>query len=181
MSKAIDDLLILEARSRRELNRLISSRDSIEFKCKMELEKLNLIKRKLYAEGFSGNIMRDKNGDRVDSLESIDMAAERRKEFVKLRSQGLTWAKVGEAMGVTAGRAAQVVKNELRSPKPYEGLSVRTESCIRNAFGFSIPLTDEDIVFASENMDKLNRQPNCGAKSRREVLIMAARIKGCEL
>jgi len=64
----IEDLLSEEMNARKRLNALQKQRNRLENACRKALEELNQLKRIAYKMGFSGNIMRDANGNRVMAL-----------------------------------------------------------------------------------------------------------------
>lgn len=65
MSTEIDKLLRDEAWFREQLNSALRRRDECEVSISRWMARLNDTKRKAYELGFTGNVMRDANGDRV--------------------------------------------------------------------------------------------------------------------
>lgn len=64
----LHSVLLAEMKCRNRLNRLRGYRDVLDAACREALNELNSLKIDAYALGFTGNVMRDANGDRVSNL-----------------------------------------------------------------------------------------------------------------
>lgn len=64
----LEEVLAAELVARRRLNLLQAHRDDLARQCRDALKDLNALKVSAYRLGFSGNIMRDADGNRVNIL-----------------------------------------------------------------------------------------------------------------
>lgn len=67
-SQSLSEILDAEMRARQYLNDRMARRKELDEECGGALRVLNSLKRQAYRLGFTGNIMRDAYGNRVNTL-----------------------------------------------------------------------------------------------------------------
>jgi len=103
-------------------------------------------------------------------------------EAAQLRSDGKTYRQIGAALGVTSGRARQLVlhaEKATRIDEMFDGsLSVRTENCLARFYGVTPNnITPEMIIGSVDKIDELLATPNFGSKCAKEIRKVAAYLE----
>lgn len=119
-----------------------------------------------------------------------DKLRTRAREAVQWRKQGLVYREIGEKMGVSRGRAQQLVLIGERHAKAAEHwasqLPVRAANCIRNLFGYELDeedafkLSGEEVArklaaHLEQNPGALIRTPNAGRLTVEVIVAWLAR------
>ncbi|MBA3576202.1 MAG: hypothetical protein H0W39_01100 [Sphingomonas sp.] len=103
----------------------------------------------------------------------------RYEQAVIMREQGNTFAQIGERLGVTAGRAGQMVKKGIRlrekAKEPSGKLSARARNILANFLGIGWPHKDSRLAeITPERVSdisyfELKDSSNCGKHSLNEI------------